>query len=98
MRPDRFHTYMVHIYGLYMSCTVRSSRAEDDTEAPVAGARFGPHVIGLVVRVIASRVPAPERHAGAAGEVHGDVVPVDHRDVIVVLRAKAELRERGWRA
>uniref|UniRef100_J3NF73 Uncharacterized protein n=1 Tax=Oryza brachyantha TaxID=4533 RepID=J3NF73_ORYBR len=55
-------------------------------------------VVGEVVRVQAVPDPAGERLAGAAGEAHGDVEPVDHRQVVVVLvAAERELRQRQRR-
>jgi hypothetical protein len=55
-----------------------------------------------VAGVGAVGVPAPDRVAGAGGEVHGQVEPVHHRDVVVVdvpgvLRADGELGQRRRR-
>jgi len=63
---------------------------------------MGLRVISRVeVRVRAARATAVQIHAGAAGEVHGQVVAVDHRDVIVIVGAvgvaDGELGQRQWR-
>jgi hypothetical protein len=81
-------------HGKLHACT---SRAEDDLVVAIAVARTGLRVVGLVVRVGAAGVPAPEGGAGAAREVHGQVVPVDHRDVVVVVVAAAADGELGQR-
>ena len=78
------------------------SWAEDDSvvAVAVAGAQLGV-VGGVLVRVRAAPLPARQRHAGAAGEAHGDVVPVDHRQVVEVPvaagRPQRELRQRQRR-
>lgn len=89
----RVMAHDTHAYG-----RGRSSWAEDDIEPPVAAASFGPDVVGLVVRVGAAGVAALNVDAGAAGEVHGEVVPVDDGDVVEVsVATEGELgqRQRG---
>lgn len=55
-------------------------------------------VVGLVVRVGAPGVPAAKGNAAAAGEVHGHVEAVDHRDVVEVHdAAERELGQRRRR-
>lgn len=73
------------------------SWAEGDLIVAVAVARIGLTVVGLVVRVGAAGVPAAQRHATAAAEIHGHVVAVDHRDVVVVVGAAAADGELGQR-
>jgi hypothetical protein len=74
------------------------SRAEGDLVVAVAATGMGLHVVGVVVRVGASRVRAHQPHAGAAGEGHGEVVAIDDRDVVEVLAAAdGELGQRQRR-
>jgi len=72
-----------------------ASRAEGDLVVAVTATCMGLHVVRLVVRIGAARVPAHQPHAGAAGEGHADVEAVDDRDVIGVLAATD--RELGQR-
>ena len=59
---------------------------------------MGLHVVGVVVRVRAPRVPAHQPDAGAAREGHADVEAVDDRDVVEVLAAAdGELGQRQRR-
>lgn len=85
--PVELHSYLL----------TASSGAEGHLVVAIAVARKGLGIVGLVVRVGAAGVPAPQGGAGAAREVHGQVVPVDHRDIVVVMVAAAadgELRQR----
>ena len=55
-------------------------------------------VVGKEVGVGAAGAATVEGHAGAAGESHGEVVAVDHRDVVEVLAAAdGELGQRHGR-
>ena len=55
-------------------------------------------VVGKEVGVGAAGAATVEGHAGAAGESHGEVVAVDHRDVVEVLAAaERELGQRHGR-
>ena len=73
--------------------------AEDDLVVAVAAAGVCLGVVfGEEVSIGAAAVPAGDRHAGAAGEAHGQVVAVDHRQVVEVLAAAdGELRQRQRR-
>ena len=89
-------------------CTHASSscrRAEDDLVVAVALAFAELAVAGVVIRVGAAGVPAPDDAvfpAGDAGEVHGHVEAVHDGDVVHVGGVpEVELRERhrrvpGW--
>ena len=90
----------------YRSTTVPSlsspSRAERHLIVAVATAAMGLRVVIRVeVCVGAARATAMQVHAGAAREVHGQVVAVDHRDVVVVVGtvgvADGELGQRQGR-
>lgn len=76
-----------------------ASWAEGDLVVAIAPAGVCGHVVGVLVglRRRAAGIPALERVAGAAREVHGKVEAVDHRDVVEVLAAAdAELGQRRW--
>ena len=80
----------MYVYAVYSWCDVcRASWAEGDLVVVVATAGVCGDVVGVLVglRRRAAGIPAPERVAVAAGEVHGEVVAVDHRDVVEVLGA-----------
>jgi hypothetical protein len=79
-----------HAHGL--------SRAEGDHVVAVAVTGMGfTGLVGFGVRVGAVGLRAHKLDAGAAGEVHGEVVSADHRDVVVVVGAAAADGELGQR-
>lgn len=87
-----------------LSCThhilrpLPPSWAEGDLVVAVAVARMGLGVISRVqVGVAAAGAPALQADARAAGEVHGQVVAVDYRDVVVVVAVAADDGELGQR-
>jgi len=73
-----------------------ASWTEGELVVAVGAASMGLGILARKrVRLRASRAPAHQSNAGAAGEGHGEVVAVNHGDVVVILgAADAELGQR----
>ena len=81
-----FHRYSMHICGVHVHHPPAVSWTDGELVVAVAAA---PRGLGIIVRkpvrLRAGEARARQTSAGAAGEGHGQVVAINHGDVLEIL-------------